>query len=114
MHCLKLRLTFGQTGPPKSWNSSKGEFDQTKPEDDLVDGRYVTRLTNVANPTLTFYPAPSSKNTRTTVLVCPGGGYWILAYDLEGSEICEWLNSIGVNAALLKYRVPIREGRNTL
>jgi acetyl esterase/lipase len=45
------------------------------------------------------------------VLVCPGGGYKILAWDLEGTEVVEWLNSIGVNAALLKYRVPRRPGR---
>ena len=43
-------------------------------------------------------------------MVCPGGGYSILATDLEGTEVCEWLNSIGVTAALLKYRVPKREG----
>jgi len=44
------------------------------------------------------------------VLVCPGGGYHILAMDLEGTEVCDWLNSIGVTAVLLKYRVPKREG----
>ncbi|MFX8527685.1 alpha/beta hydrolase, partial [Acinetobacter baumannii] len=42
---------------------------------------------------------------------CPGGGYSILAMNLEGSEVCQWLNSIGVTAALLKYRVPARQGR---
>jgi acetyl esterase/lipase len=45
------------------------------------------------------------------VLVCPGGGYNILALDLEGSEVCDWLNSIGVTGVLLKYRVPARKGR---
>jgi acetyl esterase/lipase len=45
------------------------------------------------------------------VLVCPGGGYHILALDLEGTEVCQWLNSIGVTGVLLKYRVPRREGR---
>lgn len=66
----------------------------------------MVRLANVSDPTLTFYPAPAGKNTRAAVIVFPGGGYRILAWDLEGSEICEWLNSIGVNAALVKYRVP--------
>jgi acetyl esterase/lipase len=40
------------------------------------------------------------------LIVLPGGSYKILAFDMEGTEICEWLNSIGVNAALVKYRVP--------
>ncbi len=112
LHALpQAPIDLWPAGTPENVEFERSEFDQTKPEDDLVDGRYVTRLTNVTNPTLTFYPAPLSENAGPTVLVCPGGGYWILAYDLEGSEICEWLNSIGVNAALLKYRVPLREGR---
>jgi len=87
------------------------EKDMTKPTDPLVAGRVLIHLGNVSVPTLTFYPAPAAKNTGTTVVVCPGGGYYILALDLEGSEVCEWLNTIGVNAVLLKYRVPRREGR---
>jgi len=98
-------------GAPESVTLPGPEADQTKPEDNLVDGRYLSRIGNITVPTLTFYPAPAAYNTGTTVLVCPGGGYWIVAYDLEGIEVCKWLNSIGVNAALLKYRVPRREGR---
>lgn len=87
------------------------EADTTKPGDELIAGKRVIRLGNVSNPTLTLYPAPAAKNTGAAVMVCPGGGYYILAMDLEGTEVCEWLNSIGVTAALLKYRVPHREGR---
>ena len=86
------------------------EADVTKPKDNIVGGRPVIRLGNVATPSLTYYRAPVATNTGTTVLVCPGGGYNILALDLEGTEICAWLNSLGVNAALLKYRVPRRAG----
>ncbi|HTI71495.1 MAG TPA: alpha/beta hydrolase [Candidatus Limnocylindria bacterium] len=86
------------------------EADTTKPKDDLVAEKRLIRLGNVSQPTLTVYPAPKDKNTGTAVLVCPGGGYNILAMDLEGSEVCEWLNSIGVTGLLLKYRVPRREG----
>jgi len=86
------------------------EKDTTKPTDQLIAGKRVVRLGNVSRPTLSIYRAPADKDTGTTVLVCPGGGYHILAMDLEGTEVCEWLNSIGVNAALLKYRVPKREG----
>ena len=72
--------------------------------------KQVLRISNVSNPTLQFYPASQKQNTGTTIVVCPGGGYNILAFDLEGTEVCVWLNSIGVNAVLLKYRVPRRPG----
>jgi acetyl esterase/lipase len=62
-------------------------------------------------PTLTVYHPPKAKDTGAAVLVFPGGGYSILALDLEGTEICEWLNSIGITAVLVKYRVPARAGR---
>jgi acetyl esterase/lipase len=86
------------------------EHDTTTAKDNLVAGKAVIRLGNVSDPTLTFYPAPRGRNSETIVLVFPGGGYHILALDLEGSEVCEWLNSIGVNAALVKYRVPAAPG----
>lgn len=70
----------------------------------------VIRLTNVTKPTITLFPAPAEKATGTAVIVCPGGGYNILAWNKEGTEICEWLNSIGVTGVLLKYRVPKRAG----
>jgi len=82
------------------------EHDATTAKDNLVAGKPVVRLTNISDPTLTFYPAPPDKSSGTTVIVFPGGGYRVLALDLEGSEICQWLNSIGINAALVKYRVP--------
>jgi acetyl esterase/lipase len=86
------------------------EKDLTKPKDGLVAGRSVIRLGNVSKPTLTLYRPPKEKDTGASVLVCPGGGYSILAMDLEGTEICAWLNSIGVTGLLLKYRVPARKG----
>jgi acetyl esterase/lipase len=87
------------------------EADTTKPDGRPVAGQPVIRLGNVSKPSITFYPAPKDKNTGTAVVVCPGGGYNILAWDLEGTEVCTWLNSIGVNAVLLKYRVPARPGQ---
>jgi acetyl esterase/lipase len=76
----------------------------------------VQRLTNVSKPTLTLYQPPEGKRNSTAVVICPGGGYSILAWDLEGTEVAEWLNTLGVTAAVLKYRVPRREGdmANTL
>lgn len=73
-----------------------------------VDG--IIRLGNVSKPTITVYSPPAGHNSGAAVIVCPGGGYSILAYDLEGSEVCEWLTSIGVTGILLKYRVPARAG----
>jgi acetyl esterase/lipase len=87
------------------------EHDTTTASDALIAGRPVIRTGNVSTPTITVYPAPAEKNTGAAVLVFPGGGYHILALDLEGTEVCQWLNSIGVTAALVKYRVPAREGQ---
>lgn len=86
------------------------EHDTTKQDanNKPVDG--IIRLGNVSKPTITVYHPSASKNTGAAVVVCPGGGYSILAYNLEGSEVCEWLNSIGVTGILLKYRVPSRAG----
>lgn len=69
----------------------------------------VKRLTNVSKPQLLVYPAPKDKANGTAVVVAPGGGYSILAIEHEGTQTCEWLNSLGVTAFLLKYRVPKRE-----
>ena len=86
------------------------EADTTKPTDRPIAGRPIIKLANVSTPTITFYSPEPAKDTGAAVLVCPGGGYNILASDLEGSEVCEWLNSIGVTGVLLKYRVPKRAG----
>lgn len=66
----------------------------------------ILRLTNVESPSVAVFPAPQGSAPSPAVLVCPGGGYSILAYDLEGTEIAQWLNSIGFTAVVLKYRVP--------
>ncbi len=86
------------------------EVDITKPTDQLIAGRRLIRLGQVGQPTLEVFRPPAGRETGAAVLVCPGGAYHILALDLEGTEVCEWLNSNGVTAVLLKYRVPRREG----
>ena len=68
-------------------------------------------LTNVTKPTLTVYRPPRAKDTGAAVLICPGGGYWDLAWELEGEEIAAWFNSVGVSGIILKYRVPRRPGQ---
>jgi acetyl esterase/lipase len=62
-------------------------------------------IDNVSRPTMTVY-SPKGKNTGAAVIVFPGGGYYVLAIDLEGTEVCDWLTSEGTACVLLKYRVP--------
>ncbi|HUN84622.1 MAG TPA: alpha/beta hydrolase [Terracidiphilus sp.] len=81
------------------------EVDTTTPQEPLIAGRPIIRLGNVSTPTLTLY-APKGEDSGAAVVVFPGGGYQILAIDLEGTEVCDWLNSIHVNCVLIKYRVP--------
>ncbi len=71
----------------------------------LIGGKTVTGVENVANPTMTVYAA-QGKNTGAAILVFPGGGYRALAIDLEGSEVCDWATAKGITCAVLKYRVP--------
>ena len=73
----------------------------------LVGGKTVVVVHNVSVPTMTVY-SPKGTNTGVAMLVFPGGGYQVLAMDLEGTEICDWLNSRGITAILLKYRVPVK------
>src|SRR5215216_6463124 len=67
-------------------------------------GDGVRRITNVSRPTLTVFPA--RKKGAPAVVVCPGGGYSYVVYDKEGTEVAAWLNSAGITALVLKYRVP--------
>ena len=95
--------------PPGETNELPPEVDQTKPADKLIAGRRIIKLGNVSAPQLTVFRAPKEKDTGASVVICPGGGHSILAYDLEGTEVATWLNSIGVTGILLKYRVPFRD-----
>src|SRR5260370_29270093 len=72
--------------------------------------RGVKRISNVSQPTLTIFKPAKDKDTGAAVVIAPGGGYNILAWDLEGEEAAQWLNSLGVTGIMLKYRVPRRPG----
>lgn len=108
-------MAFAQETPILLFpDGAPGETTRLKQKDDLsgnkVAGCPVLRISDVSEPTLTFYPAPADNNSGTTIIVNPGGGYNILAYNLEGTEICKRFNSHGINCVLVKYRVPRREG----
>jgi acetyl esterase/lipase len=114
-----------QSQPPTGWQPSSGhtqipiwpkgapgpkislpaEVDTTTSKDNLIAGKPLIRLGNVLNPTITLYQ-PTTKPTGAAIVVFPGGGYHILAIDLEGTEVCDWLTSSGVACIILKYRVP--------
>lgn len=91
-------------GAPGAPLSTGPEVNEATAKDNIA-GRPIIRLGHVSNPTITVY-SPKENPTGQAVVVFPGGGYAILAIDLEGTEICEWLNSIHVTCVLLKYRVP--------
>jgi len=96
---------------PGDTGASGEEKDTTKPTDKLIAGKPVVRLGNVSRPAITVFKPARREDTGAAVIVAPGGGYHILAWDLEGTEVCDWLNSLGVTAVLLKYRVPKRPDR---
>ncbi|RXH54390.1 alpha/beta hydrolase [Granulicella sibirica] len=100
-------LTLWPNGAPGP-NTTKGrEADTTTAKDNLIAGKPLIRLGNVSTPTLTLYtPQASVPNTGAAIVVFPGGGYSILAIDLEGTEVCDWLTAKGITCVLLKYRVP--------
>ncbi|MCA9136804.1 MAG: alpha/beta hydrolase [Planctomycetales bacterium] len=95
--------------PPGETKELPAEADQTKPEDKLIAGRRIIKLGNVSTPQIAVYQPPADKRNGTAVVICPGGGHYILAYDLEGTEIAQWLNTQGITGIVLKYRVPFRD-----
>jgi acetyl esterase/lipase len=84
-----------------------GESGKVGPEK-MEESNKVKRISNVTHPTLTVFRPAKDKDTGAAVVIAPGGAYSILAWDLEGTEVADWLNSIGVTGIVLKYRVPRR------
>jgi acetyl esterase/lipase len=100
--------------PGPAANTTGAEADLTRPDDKLIAGRRIIKLGNVSAPEMHVFLAAKEKANGGAVLVCPGGGFSILAWDLEGTEVAEWLNSNGYAAVVVKYRVPTREHGDTL
>jgi acetyl esterase/lipase len=73
----------------------------------LAGGEPYQYIENVTQPTITIY-SPNKSNTGAAVIVYPGGGFNVLAIDIEGTEVCDWLTSNGISCVLLKYRVPCK------
>jgi acetyl esterase/lipase len=93
----------------------KGEIGKERAGEIKAGADFVIKsVTNVTQPTLTVYRPAKDKDTGAAVVIAPGGGYDILAWDLEGEEVAHWLNTIGVTGIILKYRVPRRSGTRFL
>lgn len=78
----------------------------TRKEVEVIES--TTLVTNVTRPTITLFRPAKEKDTHAAVIICPGGGYWNLYWQLEGEEVAKWASSIGMTGILLKYRVPRR------
>lgn len=107
-----LPMTLAAADPPevKLWPGSiPGETEEPGETKVQAGDDSIIRVTYVGEPTITVFRPPAETANGCAVVICPGGGYSILAWDLEGTEIAEWLNSIGVTGILLKYRVPRRD-----
>jgi len=99
-------LPLWPNGNPEPSTITGPEVDPTTDANRMVWGKVTVRVTNVSKPTLSVYSPAAGKNTGAAALVFPGGGYTHLAWNIEGTEVCDWLNSIGMTCVLVKYRVP--------
>ena len=106
MQAQQTTLQLWPNGNPEPSKITGPEFDPTTDANRIVSGKVTVRVTNVSHPSLTVYAPAAEKNTGAGALVFPGGSYIRLAYNIEGTEVCEWLNSIGMTCVLVKYRVP--------
>lgn len=107
VHAEPLVQNLWPAAPPGLPSQVQGEErDLTKPADKLIAGRRIIKLGHVKTPQMHVYLPAKEKANGGAVLVCPGGGFTILAWDLEGTEVAEWLNSLGYAAIVVKYRVP--------
>ena len=114
-----IAVVSAMAGPPEViaiWPGiAPGDTKDLPPESEFTEGgkkfvadKPIYLVTNVSKPVLEIYRPDPAKSTGAAVIICPGGGHRLLAYDLEGTEIAQWLNSIGVTGIVLKYRVPTR------
>lgn len=99
-----ITLQLWPGGPP---NVAAPKSEATEKLIKSYGGVTPTRLSDITDPTITVY-RPDRPN-GAAVIVAPGGGFMFLSYSFEGTQVCEWLNSIGVTAILLKYRTPTRD-----
>ena len=117
LHLMKISLLLIIAGlccsnisiaqePIKLWPNEIPFSNGTIEEEEYQDGG---RVRNIQDPTITVYIAGKEKNTGAAVVICPGGGYWLLAINHEGHDIARWFNSIGITGIVVKNRLPTSE-----
>jgi len=104
---LFSNLAVGQSQTIDLWNGKvPGSIAAVNYKQFVDTSDNWTRMERVSDPVLDFYPAASEKANGTAVIICPGGGYQVLAISHEGEQVARWLNSLGISAFVLKYRLP--------
>jgi acetyl esterase/lipase len=104
-----VTLPLWPNGNPEPTKIVGPEIDPTTDANRIVSGEPVVRVTNVSKPSLMVYP-PKGANNGAAAVVLPGGSYTRLSIQVEGTEVCDWVNSLGMTCILVKYRVPQPEG----
>ena len=100
-------LSFSQQKTIPLWPEDiPGSIENSEYKLEVDSNETWTWMKYVSTPELDIYPAPAEIASGTAVIVCPGGGYALLAYKHEGSQVAEWFNSLGITAFVLKYRLP--------
>jgi len=100
-------LAYSQDELVPLWEEGNIPNQNETKEKEIVEEKSIVIVRNVQNPTLEVYLPSRQTATGQGVIVCPGGGYHVLAYDWEGTDIAKWLNSQGIAAFVLKYRLPV-------
>ena len=98
MHAQTTTLPLYPSGKVPNWKEAG--------EKEVRNSGDIAVISKVQVPDIAVYLPAKRNATGQAVLVCPGGGYAVLAYDWEGSDIAKWLNSKGIAAIVLKYRLP--------
>lgn len=108
---LTLSAAYGQDKVVRVWPEKipGSKTSSSYKEETAINDQGRPRISRVTDPELLVYLAPKEKATGTSVVICPGGGYGVLAIDHEGYEIASWLNEMGIAGIVLKYRLPSDE-----
>ncbi len=102
---LSLSVNAQQFNMPL-WGDTMPNHTQTDEVEVVDDSQDIIKLRNVQTPSMDIFLPSERIRTGQAVLICPGGGYAMLAYDSEGTDIAKWFNSKGVVAIVLKHRLP--------
>src|SRR5436305_2005158 len=86
-------------------NGAPGSMGAMQPETTATKAPYGRITRNVSDPTLTVFAPDPKIATGTAVIVAPGGGFHMLSIENEGDGVAKWLNSLGITAFVLRYRL---------